>query len=133
MISIKDVRKVIDKRANWIVKEKSGEVLWHIEKPSKKSTIWYSPSLIGSLGYIEVEEFQGKDWADCCLPLPDNEENWIGCLCWFWDTGAIRRKSCGILMNINGDAPFHYQDRKGTFWEHCKPAKPEEIKFYEEK
>lgn len=133
MISIKDIKKVIDKRANWIAKDADGDVFWHCEKPTKIHSFWNREGLIGFLGHIEVEEFQGKDWTDCCLPLPDNEENWIGCLCWLWDSCAIRRKHCGILMKIDNTSPYRYQDNVGTFWEYCKPVKPEEIKFYKEK
>lgn len=142
MISIKDIKKVIDKRAKWIVKDSNGEILWHVAKPSKKSTIWYSPSLIGSLGFIEVVELQGKDWEDCCLPLPENEEpDWEyiiknKCLCWFWDSN-FNWAMCGTLGQIEKGVEYEFTmfDEAGnrSAFKHCRPVRRDEVTFYEEK
>lgn len=136
MISIKDIKKIIDKRAGWIAKDAEGDVWWFQEKPSQSfGKMWNTTAevVFGRLGYVEVEEFQGKNWADCCLPLPDTEEDWVGCLCLFWNEDEISRRRHSILMKINDASPFPYQDKLGLSWSCCRPVKPEEIKFYKEK
>lgn len=58
---------------------------------------------------------------------------WIGCLCWFWDD---KKESpiLGELDSIYGvSCRYHRKNNAITVgYEHCRPARRDEIKFVED-
>lgn len=55
---------------------------------------------------------------------PIDESKWIGCLCWFWDSGA---KRLGVLKGIS-DGKYCKADTE-YWYGNCRPVKREEVKF----
>lgn len=63
------------------------------------------------------------------------DTNLIGCLCWFWNKGW--KKKIGILADIIEDEDYpeytRYYELEGFTYEHCEPARKEDILFLEDK
>lgn len=68
-------------------------------------------------------------WEEYIEPI--DYSKYIGCLCWFWDD-LEEEKTIGILEYISNDN-FPYNCIANLSYKHCRPVKPEEIKFYKEK
>lgn len=95
--------------------------------------------------YYDVENGYFKDKNKNTVPLvaadimanyaweeyvePINYEKCIGCLCWFWD-GFEENKSLSRLISYDSEVRTPFMNDKNFRFLNCKPAKPEEIKFY---
>lgn len=70
----------------------------------------------------------GIDWGNKkYIERPVDKSKWIGCLCWFWDTG---NKRLGVLKEINNN--LYCKEDTEYWYDNCIPVKREEIKFVED-
>lgn len=147
MITIKDIQKVIDKRARYITRDYDGTIRWFNDEPvsNRVDKCWVTNTrpgkekIFGSLGKIVVDGFDHwHNWYDCCEELEPDYDDCIGKLCWFWDDdeegerGKINQR-IGILGGLNDEsyAEYHFYDKTSNdSFSHCKPIKPEEVGFY---
>lgn len=132
-IAAKEIQKAIDPKARWIAKDENGTVSWFDDKPRICGKEWGIIGFNGLLGKIEVSEFEGKDWTECCLELDPDYSKWCGCLCYFWDDegdnfiiGILE----GVYENQRDNGSFKYQN--GRLFRHCRPVRRDEVEFVED-
>lgn len=136
MIKAADIKKINPKEYIYLTKDLDGVYAWN-HRPAKEQTMWAAK--IGGenrgfwLGNIEVEEFHGKDWKDCLIEFEPDYVNMIGCVGFFWDDNP-KKERIGFLIEVDkGNKDGAYYSETGYNYKHFRPAKPEELKFFEEK
>lgn len=131
MIKAEDIRILNPKEFKYLTMDENGEVFAWRSKPRLRVMEWVV-SLdkdVYRLGDIEVEEFQGKDWKECLIEFEPDYSDMIGCVGWFWDDEPDV-KTLGVLSEIYMN---RYYTNLGTWrFKNFRPAKPDELKFYEE-
>lgn len=80
--------------------------------------------------------FNGSDFTDDWEFYQEPEPDWDyiiknKCLCWFWDDCYEEHRSGGILTCCEGDK--YWQDGEDTAWDNCRPARRDEVTFYEDR
>ena len=135
MIKGQEIFKYIDPQARYIAKDGNGAVYWfgknkpyYIDKTKK----WCPVGLFGRLGKIEIEEFKDKELKECILEKEPNYEEWIGYLCWFYDEES-EQPQISVLKKIVDECSHPYLSNGNCQYKHCRPVRPSEIKFFEEK
>lgn len=135
MIKAEEIKKINPKEYQYLTMDKDGLIRAWDKKPfTSIYHEWWSENNDGRfsnrIGYIEVEEFKGKSWKNCLIEFEPDYSNMIGCVGWFEDCQG--EKMLGILDNFDKEdiLPFHREN--GGNWGIFRPAKPNELKFYEE-
>lgn len=134
MIKGHEIFKCIDPHAHYLAKDENGKIYWFVHKPYYKESDkeWFRSTIFGCLGKIEIEEFQNKPSGECILEKEQDHREWIGCLCWFYDeeNGFTQ---ISVLDEVNIECSYPYLSCGNCQYKHCRPVKPSEIKFFEEK
>ena len=65
------------------------------------------------------------------ITRPVDESEWVGCLCWFSDSGATS-EYIGILNAIDENRDNKYQMKDGSRFSLCRPVRRDEVKFVED-
>lgn len=132
MIKADEIRKINPKEFRYLAMDNGGEVFAYDYKPDgHKDGFWRrGRGECFCLGKVDVEEFQGKNWKDCLIEFKLDYSDMIGCVGWFWDDEPDV-KTLGVLSEIYMN---RYYTNLGTWrFKNFRPAKPDELKFYEEK
>lgn len=103
MVKAEYLRKINPKEYKYLTKDSDGVYAWN-HRPVKDKIMWSAN--IGKynrgywFGYIEVEEFQGKDWKDCLIEFEPDYSDMIGCVGWFWDNDH-KKERIGFLIEVD--------------------------------
>lgn len=82
--------------------------------------------------YIYSCQFFSINWhGKTLIARPVGESEWVGCLCWFSDSGATS-KYIGLLNAIDKNRDNKYQMKNGGRFSLCRPVRRDEIKFVED-
>lgn len=136
MIKAEDIRKINPKEFKYLTKNQDGSISVFERKPftSSYGDFWDKRdccSVSGNIGHIEVEEFASKDWKDCLIEFEPDYSDMIGCVGWFKDDC---REFIDILVDVSDDEEEgKFKAQSGAYWQDFRPAKPDDLKFYEEK
>lgn len=137
MIKAEEIRKINPKEFKYLTKSNNGFIQAWDKRPEIKNYVdkcWKGllPIRFFSLGHIEVEEFQGKEWYDCLIEFEPDYSDALGCVGFFWDINEENAVP-GILIKISSteDGDCYWCNDRGVYC-HFRPAKTDELKFYEE-
>lgn len=81
---------------------------------------------------FQIDDLMSGNWEFFKEPEPDWQyiiDN--KCLCWFWDEGEC--KATGILESITSKDPFCFVTDYNGEYQYCRPARRNEVTFYEDK
>lgn len=95
-----------------------------IKKDVMGCQVWETKKEIGYT--LEMLKINWHDKTE--ITRPDNYEDMIGCVGWFWN--GIKRPSTptlSVLWKVDGDIFLTVKD---AWFEHFIPAKKSELKFY---
>lgn len=117
-----------------IENEKDMDLLWSIlpddinkiKKHTERINHFYDKSDVCYTGLINI------NWHDKTeITRPENYENMIGYVCWFWDDDP-NQKELGILTKIDNDDIYgcNYKIGEQDYYKNVAPAKKSELKFY---
>lgn len=108
-----------------------GEVVWvHVIKPYYENGIWVSDRRRLMLNQIAITEFQNKPSEECIYKAKPSEEDWIGCVGWFWDE-EDDEKELSFLTRIDVcEERYRYLAQGSAPFIHFRPATRDEIKFF---
>lgn len=85
------------------------------------------------LGNISITEFENKSIKKCIYKAKPSNDDWVGCVGWFWDQeyeSTSINKSLGILEWINSNDDEPYKKQNGWYFKYFRPATRDEIKFF---
>lgn len=144
--------------ANWIFKQPDGTVwvsqyspkldtplptfttpsIYKLAKALYEPISWKHPaySNIWCLGAIDVEEFVNVPWHKCLIKKTEKAIPYakaVGCLGFFWNGDSMIDAQIGVLAsakrNSLGQVVYSYECNG---YEHFKPIKRHEVKFFED-
>lgn len=119
--------------ANYVAKDKDGTILIYDLKPRCGAKEWKGKSDRVQCICVDID-FETDDWTRCINKRPRydvDEFNWIGKLCWFWDTdiqGKEYGRHISVLVKFRPELRlFKFTDDKEMSSECCRPLTKEEI------
>ena len=81
---------------------------------------------------LSSEDIQADDWEFYQEFIDYNYVIENKCLCWFWDDN-YEGKLLNTLVSIEKETAFKFKTFNGAGWQHCRPARKDELSFYEER
>ena len=134
-VSIETLLRACQGQYRYATKSDDGKITLWVNKPRPCEPVktWAAavPDMTDMqvIRKIAITEFQEKHWKDCFYELKPSEQDWIGCVGYFWNED----ETCpffGILDAIYKGANHPYRKQEGgKQYEHFRPATSEEIKI----
>jgi hypothetical protein len=88
----------LDFEPRWVTEDDNGAVWVHSSKPIILDGLWQITKPVGKarfIGYINLSEFDGKDWTECIYEVPRKTTGKIEKL------GKLNVSSTNMTMNQN--------------------------------
>lgn len=100
---------------------------WYLRKCADNKVNFVNPH--NEVDFVDFQDAVADDWE---IYSPINYEECIGCIGFFSATSDFKDARLDILEKYFGeDCVGKFKSKSSNLWSHFRPAKPEEITFYQ--